>query len=66
MAKNWIAGAIKHKGSLHRSLGVPQGEKIPAKKLQRAEHSSNPSLKRKANLAKTLGKLRRGGKRGGR
>ena len=27
---NWIAGAIKHPGALHRSLGVPQGKKIPA------------------------------------
>lgn len=50
----WIHGAIKHPGSLHRALGVPQGKDIPAKKLQKAEHSSNPSLKRKAVLAETL------------
>lgn len=50
----WIAGAIKHKGSLHKALHVPMGEKIPEKKLTKAEHSSNPSLKRKAVLAKTL------------
>lgn len=50
----WISGAIKHPGSLHRALGVPQGEKIPAKKLNKAAHSDNPTLARRANLAKTL------------
>jgi len=53
MAGKWIAGAIKHPGALHRSLGVPQGQKIPAKKLAAARHSSNPTLRRRANLAKT-------------
>ena len=27
--KNWIAGAVKNKGGLHRSLGIPEGKKIP-------------------------------------
>lgn len=58
MAEHWIAGAIKHKGKLHRELGVPEGKKIPAKKLAKAEHSKNPTLRREANLAKTLKKLR--------
>ena len=53
-AKNWIKSAIKHPGALHEQLHVPQGEKIPAKKLERASHSSNPTLRRRANLAKTL------------
>lgn len=51
---NWIAGATKNKGALHRSLHVPEGEKIPAKKLEKAAHSDNPTLARRANLAKTL------------
>lgn len=55
--KHWIAGAIKHPGALHHELGVPQGEKIPAAKLAKARHSSNPTLRRRANLAKTLGRL---------
>jgi hypothetical protein len=60
MSKNWIAGAVsKHKGSLHRALGVPQGDKIPAKKVEQAAHSDNPALAKKARLAETLGKLRR-------
>lgn len=50
----WIKGAIKHPGALHRDLGVPQGQKIPASKLAKAAHSSNPTLRRRANLAKTL------------
>ena len=56
MAKggNWIAGAIKHKGALHRDLGVPMGKKIPAGKLAKAEHSSNPTIAKRARLAKTL------------
>jgi len=56
--KNWIAGAIKHPGSLHRALHVPADEKIPAGKLEKASHSENPKLRRKAILAKTLKKLK--------
>ena len=52
--RNWIAGAIKHKGALHRDLGVPMGQKIPASKLAKAEHSSNPTIAKRARLAKTL------------
>ena len=55
--KKWIQGAIKHPGALHRELHVPEGNKIPAKKLEKAEHSKNPTLKKRANLAKTLGKM---------
>lgn len=51
---NWIAGAIKHKGALHRDLGVPMGKKIPAGKLEKATHSSNPTIAKRARLAKTL------------
>ena len=51
---NWIQGAIKHPGALHKALHVPKGEKIPEKKLEKAEHSSNPHLAKKARLAETL------------
>ena len=57
MGKNWIAGAIKHPGALHRELGVPEGQKIPASKISKAAHSSNPTLARRARLAETLKKL---------
>ncbi len=52
--KFWIAGATKNKGALHRNLGVPEGEKIPEKKLEKAEHSENPKIRKEANLARTL------------
>lgn len=54
---NWIAGAIKHPGALHKSLKVPAGEKIPAKKLVKAAHSDNPKLAKRARLAQTLKRL---------
>jgi len=63
--KNWIAGAIKKPGALHKSLGVPMGEKIPAKKLEKAAKSDNPKLAKRANLAKTLAGLRKGKDTGG-
>ena len=63
--KNWIAGAIKKPGALHKSLGVPQGEKIPAKKLEKATKSDNPKLAKRANLAKTLKGLRKSKQEGG-
>lgn len=59
MAKkgNWISSAIKKPGQLHRDLGVPQGQKIPPKKLAAAKNSPNPTLRKRANLAATLKKL---------
>jgi hypothetical protein len=51
--KNWIQGAIKHPGQLHKDLGVPQGEKIPAKKLAAAAKQSGAVGKR-ARLAQRL------------
>jgi hypothetical protein len=53
MAK-WIKEATKNKGALHRKLGVPEGEKIPVEKLEKAEHSSDPTERKEAVLAKTL------------
>jgi len=55
---NWIAGAIKHPGALHRQLGVPSGQKIPAAKLKAAA-AKGGVLGRRARLAETLGRLRR-------
>lgn len=57
--RNFIQRAIKHPGGLHKSLGVPQGKKVPAKKMEKALHSSNPTVKKQAVLAKTLSKLRK-------
>lgn len=56
--KKWIQKAIEKPGSLHRALGVPKGEKIPASKLK-VKPSDSPKMKRRKILAKTLSKLRK-------
>lgn len=50
----WIQGAIKHPGALHKTLKVPMGEKIPVQKIEKAEKSSNPLTRKRADLAMTL------------
>lgn len=55
--KKFIQKAIKHPGALRAELHVKKGEKIPAKKLEKAAHSKNPTLKKRAVLAKTLKKM---------
>lgn len=50
---NFIAGAIKRPGQLHRDLGVPQGEKIPAGKLAAAEKKGG-AVGRRARFAEEL------------
>ena len=57
MGKNFIQGAIKHPGALHAQLHVPQGQKIPAKKLQAAAGKGG-KLGQRARFALTLKKLR--------
>jgi hypothetical protein len=54
--RNWIAKAIKRPGALHRKLGVPQDEKIPAEKINAAAKKGG-ALGKEARLAKTLKKL---------
>lgn len=58
MAKNWIAGATKNKGALHRNLGVPEGKKIPPAKIKAAAKRGG-KVGKEAQLAETLGKLRK-------
>ena len=52
--EHWIKGAIKHPGALHRELGVPEGQKIPERKIEKATHSDNETMARRARLAETL------------
>ncbi len=54
--KKWIQGSIdpKKKGALHRALGVPADKNIPTKKLEKAEHSKNSTIRKEANWAKTM------------
>lgn len=56
MAKNFIQKAIKKPGALHKQLGVPQGQKIPAAKLNAAAKQGG-KLGERARFAKTLKKL---------
>jgi hypothetical protein len=44
-----------NKGGLHRALHVPEGQKIPAEKLEAARHSSNSHIQHMANFAHTMG-----------
>ena len=51
---DWIEGAIKRPGALREELHVKKGEKIPAKKLEKAMHSDDALLRKRARLAETL------------
>lgn len=57
MAKKWIQDMHMKKGALHKELDVPAGKKIPKSKIKKAEHSKNPTLKKRAVLAETLSKF---------
>jgi hypothetical protein len=39
---------------LHKELHVPEGQKIPEKKLDKAARSDNPKLARRAKFAEEL------------
>ena len=53
MADRWIAGAIKKPGALRKTLGVKEGDRIPAKKLAAAAKEPGKTGQR-ARLAQTL------------
>ena len=59
MAKNWIAGALKHKGALHKALGVKKGKKIPKAKVAKAAKKPG-KLGKMGRLAETLGHFKKG------
>lgn len=50
----------EHPGALHEALGIPLGEKIGQARIDKAEHSSNPSIRRKAISAKGLTHMHKG------
>ncbi len=52
MAKEFNPGGKK--GKLHRELGISVDKKIPAKRLEQAEHSRNPEIARDAKRAETM------------
>jgi hypothetical protein len=40
-----------HAGRLHKALGVPAGQPIPAAKLAAAKNSTNPATRKQATFA---------------
>jgi len=59
--KSWIqkgfaSGDIK-KGGLHKSLGIPEGQKIPMEKIREAAKGTGKVAKQ-ARLALTFAKMR--------
>ena len=57
MAEKWISKMHMKKGALHKALHVPEGKKIPEKKLKKAEHSKSPLMRKRATLAETFKKV---------
>ena len=71
MAKKWMAKAFgKHPGLLHRKLGVPQDQTIPASTLSSAyagaKRSGDTTLMREINAARRGGEVSRRHSRRGR
>lgn len=60
-SSNWIAGAIKKPGALHKELGIKAGNKIPAKTLAHAAEKGGKEGQR-ARLAETLKGFHKKGK----
>ncbi|TKI03568.1 hypothetical protein [Martelella alba] len=40
-----------HEGMLHHALGIPEGQKIPVKKLEQAKKSFDPHMREMATFA---------------
>lgn len=56
MTEKWIGKMHMKKGALHKEMGIPEGKKIPAKKLAAAAKAGGKEGKR-ARLAQTLKKM---------
>lgn len=57
--KKFIQKAIKKPGALRKALHAKKGENIPEEKLEKATHSKNPTMRKRARLAETLKKIRK-------
>lgn len=57
MTKKFIQEAIKKPGALRKSLGVKEGQKIPAGKLAKAAKAPG-KMGQRARLAQTLKKMK--------
>lgn len=61
MSSKWMQKVSKtlKKGALRKELGIKGDKPIPAKKLEKAAHSKNPLLKKRAVLAETFRKSKK-------
>lgn len=55
--KNWIKGAVKKPGQLHRDLGVAPDKPIPADAVKKASKGNSKTAYR-ARFALTMAKMR--------
>ena len=55
---NWIGKIGMKKGALHREMGIPEGQKIPKKKLAKAAKAKG-ELGYRARLAEELAGFRK-------
>lgn len=55
---DWMKGAVKHPGALHKALHIPMDKKISHADLEKAENSRNPKVRKQAQLAETFEKYR--------
>ena len=62
---DWIKGAVRNQGALHRALGIPEDRPIPRSKLEQAKRSKDPQIRRMAHLAETLKGLNHGSRKRG-
>lgn len=58
MPEHWIQKIGMKKGALHEKLGVPEGKKIPMKKIKAAEKKGG-KIGKEAHLAETLKKMKK-------
>jgi hypothetical protein len=58
-SKKWIQGADIKKDALRNKLHVKKGKNIPEAKLEKAENSKNPKIRKEATLAETFKKIRK-------
>lgn len=60
MAEHWMQEAFGHnKGGLHRATHTPEGQKIPAGKMQKALHSKDPHVEHMAQAAANANGIRK-------
>lgn len=48
------------KGALHKMLHIPEGEKIGKERMEKAAHSSNPLLRKRAVSGLGLSSMKHG------